>query len=233
MILDELLKAISIECHDESYSRTRAIELLNEAVRDIAATVRLPNLIIQDTLIINSGTRIYNLPDTYNHNLFEAYNFTGKIWCTILHSQKDVFDVFRRPDVRWYENQIPGVDSYSDIKGDITHVAVDGHQLSYLPIPERQNELEVKYYRVPGVLSDPLDDPADYIPAHLHRSLLVSWVMAHGFSKYTEVVQEDRTMLLHSNRYRADYDIGIMKLRDFYRYAPYSNPTIIKTRIWF
>jgi len=232
MNLGELIRAVEAECDDRTFLRERLVDFINDAILDIAERVRLPELIVSDTLVAAIDSRELELPDTYHHNLFECWNRTSEDWCSIVYSMKDIFRIFRKSDTRSFENQLETVDSYSKVTGDITHIAVNGRRVTWLPIPEEENELEVKYYRKPPVLSDDDDEP-ESIPANLHRQMIVSWVMIHHIPLYNLTVQEDRALMLRQRRYERDYEIGLVQLRTLFPYAPYKYPELKRTRIWF
>lgn len=233
MNLAQIIRAVEAECDDQTFDRSRLIQLVNETILDIAQRVRLPDLIVQGNIIVNAGDREHQMVNNaFHHNLFECYNFTNQKWCSILYSMKDLFRVFRKADTRSFENQLETVDSYSKVTGDITHISVNGVKVDWLPIPERQNELQIKYYRFPYELTDDLHEP-DYIPVNLQRPLIVSGVMLRGLVNYNGAVQEDRSLLVRYNKYERGFEIGLRQLSEFFPFAPYKYPELKRTRIWF
>ena len=157
-----------------------------------------------------TATRRYpsvDMPSDYDHDLFKAFSVTQDIDLNIRSNLKSISLLYAASE---------------RVNGEITDVAVEGNKLYGLPVPESDDIVMLSYYRKPTDLTQIAGIPT-CIPAHLHESLIVSYILSQKFP-FIEDGEDGKTP--NTNRHLELFNSGIAALRAYYPRPSILRPVI-------
>lgn len=180
--LSSLILAIQGVIQDESY--TDLADRINEAVNNIAAGVRMPNMDISpplpDLFVTGavptvSESPFLNLPSDYQRNLFYVVDSLGNRISPCDGGNYYSFTLFLNHCTKQDLSE----------PGPVRIVCVKGSRLYYQGIPASPENITVMYYRKPVDMLNGSDKP-DGIPEHLQTSLIKHYVCKEIFGEGLE-----------------------------------------------
>ena len=147
---------------------------INAAVLEIASDFALPALKLQDpvNLTITESNWLYDMPDTYQKNLYKCYDSDwNKI--TIKRGLGDI-------DALNIEHDETG--------NHVTHVAIRNNQIGVFPMAAE--DMKLWYYKKPTVLSE-LTDELTCIDAQYHHSVVITKIILKHLHLFSDKLLKD------------------------------------------
>jgi hypothetical protein len=186
--LHEIYGAIDKLLQDPDYDEPEIVSLINQALQEIAAGVRmpdggisppLPDLVDYDT-VTTTAAAYASLPDDYQRGVFLVLDSSGYRIDPPRGGGYYAFALFM--------NQIQ--DKRLTEAGSVYRVVVKGSRLYYQGIPTAAATLGVHFFRKPATLYEDEDVP-EGIPEHLQLKLLKHWVLKDVFGEAIEDGQDN------------------------------------------
>jgi hypothetical protein len=178
MLKSELISRVEEVVQDPSYTQDEILGYLNEGLVDVAAVVKLPDLLTNDTVTTATDAASVSLPSDYHRGLFQVYSVTRE------HLIKEGR---RLEDAKRFFSRHPGLDRI----GDVFDVAVSGKKLWYQAIPDAQETLRLFYYRLPNQMTSGEDTEPDGIPPSFH-TMLVSFAAMKIFNRIEDGLEPEQ-----------------------------------------
>lgn len=162
MTLEEIRDEVKIIALEPSYGDETYDSLINEAQREVAARVIIPDLKRIDVVltVVSSPVTCYTTLSSITSG------FSGVLRRVRLTSSGDEVGI-----VNNLENLYDLYPEWNEA-GDVENVALEGRSLWYQLVPATVQSLTVMYTANPDDLEDDTDEPI--FPAFLQRKLLVS-----------------------------------------------------------
>jgi hypothetical protein len=197
---------------------------INDAVREIAGGIRLPNgqissplpeLYLSDTVAASTSLPSTPLPTSYQRGLFLVVDEDGDKIQPPKGGDYYSFNLFL--------NSLTEKDMSES--GEIYRACARGTNLYYQGIPAESEDLTVHFYRLPVDMSENTDTP-DGIPTHLQMRLIKNYI---GYQLASEMVDgTERMAKYHENEfYKAMVDlqdyIGIDAIPEYYSGGGYED----------
>jgi hypothetical protein len=216
MNVSEMIELITEGIQDETWNDTYILNEINNTLIFVSGMVSLPGLISSATVsfLADDGTGIGDLPENFDHDLFEAWNTTYSQELTIRPSLKEMRRV--------YEGK-------RATTGRIWDVAVEEPYLHAVYVPDVDQDVLVRYYAAPATLLLSSDGPT-YIPAHLHRLVIVDHVLSKLW-KLKE--QDDDGQSPNTNYHTQQFSAGLEQLRRRFIHAPKAQPVMTRRVQYF
>ena len=177
-------------------NNTWFIEVLSNTTFNLLQSIGLSDYVSGGTVV--KRDEYADMPDDYDHDLFEAFSITRRNKVNIRSNQRSMGTLFTI-DVRI-------------AMGEITDVAVAGTRLYGLPISAEDDVIMCKYYRKPTAMTL-LTESSACIPEHLHEDLLVSFLLSKKWPLKEDAMVGDTP---NTDRAIAKFNAGMGALRQYY-----------------
>ena len=181
--LTKIVSAINKIVDDMAYTDDMVIDLINNALLNIAAGIRMPDGHITNPLpelytysTVASGSLQYvALPTDYHRLVFNILDETLYTIPPVQGGDYYSFKLFLKTL------------TYADMSevGSIHHVCIKGSKLYYQGIPNSPTILGLHYYKKPDILSLDGDEPS-CLPGHLQLDLLKHYVCKEIYGEKLE-----------------------------------------------
>ena len=193
--LEQLRTWIESTVDDDSFEADYIDALINEAIEEIAAQVLLPDLESSDVVTTVVDSAVADLPADYSRGLYGVSIAEQTRQPVVLSSMKLMQE--RYPDIE-----------AENVTGDIKYVCTRGTELVYQPVPVEATDVTIRYYMNPTPLASDGDSPS-YIPARMHRPLIVSYVYAILFDDIEDGMEGVKA---NTQRHEQRYEVALAKL---------------------
>jgi len=189
------------------------LEDLNKGLQKLAREFFMPDLMDSDTVTVTGGdTGIEALPADFSHSVYEATSTTNDEEPVLIYrSIKSLHKDYTTTEAK---------------VGRIEGVAEAGSNLYALPVPEDDEALLIRFYRVPATLAGDSDEP-EGIPDHLQEDLLVGWVVRNRYPQVSEKGQLKLKFVLE------DYDRARNDLKAICKNSPRPKYHIRRNPVFF
>jgi len=195
--LGQLRAEVYAVCQEAGYSTTDVDGYINEAVRDVADQVTIPELKRYDTsvtVVSQAYCSLATLTGGFSGRLVRTY-CDGAVIEKVYASLELLMDA--------YPTMVE--------VGDVEAVALEGSTLWYQKIPIVATTLSVIYYQNPATLVNDEDEPENF-PFQLHRALFVAGAAAIIFDKLEDGIEGEK---INTTAQLAQQARGIVKLRGY------------------
>jgi len=191
-----LIMEIAREVRDPSVAEDRILRLLNRALLDAAGRVRLPGLFTENTVVLDPGAQVVDLPADYHHGLAEVVCLSARRRLFLASGLEELAS-----------RGGPGV----RVGGKPLAAAAIGAKLFVRPACDAPAVLLVRYFRLPTPMEADTDRP-DGLPAHLAPELLVAGVCRDLFEGLEEGAAGAKTQ---TGRFEARFETAMARLAEF------------------
>lgn len=199
MLTKDILTEVEDVVQDASFTRATLLGYLNQSLLEVAAEVRLPDLMDSDTVDTATDAAKKPMPTNYHRDPFHIYSVT---------QERTIAKGRRIKDFNRFLARNPGLDK----SGQVFDAAVKGSSLYYQGIPASSETLRVHYYRKPATLVDDDTSEPEGVPVHLHQAVLVPLTAAKVFNKIEDGVEEQRHAF---DSQMAQYGVGLQAMKDY------------------
>jgi len=169
MLRSELSERVRDVIQDSSFTEQKILSFLNEGLVDVAADIRLPDLVQQSAVDTVADTASVDLPSDYHRDLFHVYSVSR---------DRHVKSGNRLMHFKRFLQEHRGLDR----KGSVFDAAISGKELWYQAIPDSPETLRLFYYRRPSEMTLSEDTEPDGLPISFHAQLLVPFVSMKLFN---------------------------------------------------
>jgi len=199
---------------EESYDDDWMVKRINMGLQEIASLFCIPGLSTSATVSALTTGNIVAMPSDFLHSLFLATTETYPNGLSLAPSLKDLTaNAYLYPDT-----------------GDVQRVAVEFKSLCYVPIPADAAEtITIYYYKNPDAITLVSDLPA-WIPAHLQKPLVLSYLCKEIFTLVEEGIDGQ---VPNTTKHINLYGQGLMMLQQFYPKASKPKYAVTSTPVWF
>lgn len=197
MNASELLNEIQGKLQDSSYTRPDLLKRMNQALVYVAGHFPLPKLQASAEVSTVLDQDFVTMPETFQHNLFKAYNKTKSWDCRIVYSRRTLEELYADPFA----------------SGPVEDVVDEGDVLYYRQIPAEAETLLLKFNAFPAALSDQTDSVPVCLPKHLHDELLVNYVLADVYSEIEDGIEGQK---INTDFFWSKFTAGFGSLKGYY-----------------
>lgn len=177
-------------------NNTWFIEVLSDTTFSLLQSVGLSDYVSGGTAVKRDDYA--DMPDDYDHDLFEAYSISQVKKVNIRSNQRTMGTLYT------IDGRIA--------TGEIADVAVAGTRLYGLPISAKDDVIMCKYYRKPTAMTLLTESP-HCVPAHLHEDLIVSYILVKKWPLIEDAFEGKRP---NTDKAIAVFNGGLAALQRYY-----------------
>lgn len=208
MRAEEIIKVVSEEIQDDSFTDTVILGYINACAGQLASVYEIPGLLYTKDIVVdaNSGHTV-QAPGDFLRSIFHAANVTTK-------EEIEVFSEFAD-----FVHAYPLFDE----KCPITSLSWFGSQFYFQGVPTKSETIRVMYYGAPSQIvktSEP-----NFVPKHLHSDLFVNYCCAEAYNSIEDGV--DGTKVNH-NKFTSRFQLACVKLEGWIG-TPTARPYFVKS----
>jgi len=213
MTSEELIQLLAESINDETYTSDDLLTWINRVILEIAGGIYLPgenvvspplpDLFEMSTVMTDLNFPYVGLPANYHRQLHQVFDEDER--------EIDLYGSFIA-----FSSDFP---LFNKKGRQVQAACVKGPYLYYQPLPYKEVELTLHYYRRPVLLEDD-DDIPDGIPEHLHDRLIVNRAAQRIFERIENGIDGDK---VNTTYYR---ELFYAALRDLDAFVPYDGDSL-------
>ena len=198
MNVETLTARVTRIIQDISFTDSDILDYFNKGLGMIAGRVKLPDLIVVDTVSTVLAQPWVALPAEYMWALFH---------CASITHDRIITSVYNKDSYRELLRLYPLLDDV----GNVAHIGVRGTRLYYQPIPATIETLSIQFHGKPTVLVLPADEP-ECLSYHLHEDLLVNFVAKEIYDLIEDGIESKK---INYNKYNNAFNKALGELALF------------------
>ena len=198
MNVEDLTARVTRIIQDKSFTDDDILDYFNKGLGKIAGIVKIPDLIVADTVDTVLSQPWVALPNEYMWALFH---------CASVTHDRTITSVYNKDSYRELLRLYPLLDDV----GDVSYIGVRGTRLYYQPIPATIETLSIQFHGKPSNMTLPTDEP-DCLPYHLHEDLLVNFAAKEIYNLIEDGIEDKK---LNYNTYNNAFNKTLEELALF------------------
>jgi len=213
MNVEEVITEARNITRDESFDDLWMVERINMGLQEIAAVMMIPGLSASGTVTALTTGNSVSMPVDFLHGLYLATTETYPEGLKLSPNRKDLITRTNQEET-----------------GNVRQVAEEAKTLYYNPIPSEADEaITLYYYTNPDEVTLGGDLPS-WIPAHLQKSLALSYLAKEIFNLIEEGIDGQ---LPNAAKYFQLYGQALMLLGAFYPRAAKPYYPVTSKPVWY